>query len=435
MIKILSSSLFRAAGIYGFFSMLNSAIPFFLLPITTRYLTPSDYGMVSIFAMMVSLLVPFVGMNAHGAYSRAYFAQDRFDPARYMGTIILFSLSTFMVMCAITAAFGNFISRLFAFDRAWLLAVPVTALGLVMVQLTLTAWQVREQPGPYGIFQNVRTLAEVGGAILLVVLFRMGWQGMVLSRVVSYVALAWVGLYLLVSKGWLSICLDRAYLFHALCFSIPLIPHSLAGILNTTIDRFFIAHMVGLRETGLYTVGYQIGSLIGLAATAFNQAYAPWLLRKLNKNSYREKTRIVAFTYAYFLLIITASVAFGLISPFLIDFLVGKNFKESTLYVMWISLGFAFTGTYYMVVNYIFYAEKTYILAIVTLGGSLINCLLNYFFIKQRGPVGAAQATALSNFIIFVLVWFLSSKVYYMPWNPLNLIRYFKKERISAAGR
>lgn len=178
-----------------------------------------------------------------------------------------------------------------------------------------------------------------------------------------------------------------------------------------------------------------LGSLIGLAATAFNQAYAPWLLRKLNKNSYREKTRIVAFTYAYFLLIITASVAFGLISPFLIDFLVGKNFKESTLYVMWISLGFAFTGTYYMVVNYIFYAEKTYILAIVTLGGSLINCLLNYFFIKQRGPVGAAQATALSNFIIFVLVWFLSSKVYYMPWNPLNLIRYFKKERISAAGR
>ncbi|GAB1400783.1 hypothetical protein MASR1M66_22380 [Aminivibrio sp.] len=71
-----------------------------------------------------------------------------------------------------------------------------------------------------------------------------------------------MGLYILLQKKWLSFSFDKAYLAHALRFGIPLIPHSLAGILNTSIDRLFITHMVGIADTGLYTVGYQIGTVI-----------------------------------------------------------------------------------------------------------------------------------------------------------------------------
>ena len=41
---------------------------------------------------------------------------------------------------------------------------------------------------------------------------------------------------------------------------------------------------------------------------------------------------------------------------------------------------------------------------------------LSYFFIKENGSIGAAQATTISFFITFILVWLLSSKLYPMPW-------------------
>lgn len=414
--QILKSSLFRAAGTYGFFSLVNSAIPFFLLPVMTRYLTPDDYGIVAIFGVMVSLLLPFIGMNVHGAYSRAFFAPDRFDSTKYMGTVIIFSLATWVVVCILFCIFRIPLSALFTFPSNWMWAVPLVAFGTLFPQIVQVSWQVRELPCAYGIFQNTRTISEVAGALLFVVLLGMGWQGRVLSRALVSVIFACAGLYILFQKRWLVFSFDRTYLSHALRFGIPLIPHSLAGILNTSIDRLFITHMVGIADTGLYTVGYQIGAAIGLAATAFNQAYVPWLFRKLNMNSEQEKIKIVKFTYLYFFVIISAALVLGALAPFLMKALLGVQFQSSAVYVIWIALGYAFNGSYYMVANYIFYAEKTYLLAMITFIGAAINVIFNYFFIRLNGAVGAAQATSLMYFLTFLFVWFLSSKVYSMPW-------------------
>jgi len=84
---------------------------------------------------------------------------------------------------------------------------------------------------------------------------------------------------------------------------------------------------------------------------------------------------------------------------------VSQNFYSAYKYVLWIALGYAFQGMYFMVVNYIFYGKKTYILAWVTFTSAGINIVLNYFFIK------------------FILVWILSSKAYKMPWNIFTICK------------
>lgn len=70
----------------------------------------------------------------------------------------------------------------------------------------------------------------------------------------------------------------------------------------------------------------------------------------------------------------------------------------------------------FMVVNYIFYVKKTYILAWITFLSAAINIVLNYFLIRANGAIGAAQATAITFFVSFILTWILSAKVYNMPW-------------------
>jgi len=414
--KIFHSNLFRAAGTYGFFSLINSAIPFLLLPVMTRYMTPNDYGMVAIFTMMVSLVIPFVGLNSHGAYSRAYFSPNRFDAASYMGTIISFSFFSLIVICMVFFVFKLEISSAFLFPPEWLWAVPIASFGILMSQMIQISYQVRQQPQAYGVFQNSRTLLEITATIFFVVVFGMGWVGRVLSIVFVSLVFLFFGFFILIKNKWIYFCFKKNIFLHSLFFGVPLIPHSLAGIFNTFVGRFFITQIVGIADAGLYTIGCQIGSIIGLVATAFNQAYVPWLFNKLNTNSDEEKTKIVEFTYLYFFIIAILAIVLGALSKFLMNMIVGVQFQESAIHVIWIALGNSFDGAYYMVVNYVFYAEKTHLLSMVTLTGSLLNIIFSYFFIRWNGAIGAAQAMSLTYFVVFMLVWYLSSKVYPMPW-------------------
>jgi len=414
--QLYKSSLLRAAGTYGVFSTINSSIPFLLLPILTRYLSPSDYGIVAVFNILVTITIPFIGLNTNGAFSRAFFAHDRFETSTYTGTIVMFVLLNSLFVTFLIVVFRNSLEKIFSIPSNWLWLTGLMGLSISLIQIALTAWRVRERPKAFGLFQISNTIADFSLAVLLVVVLGMSWQGRIVSRAIIAPIFAFLGIFILKRNKWLTFRWDTSCLCHALAFGIPLIPHSLAGIINTATDRLFIAHMVGVADVGVYTVGYQIGAIINLLATAFNQAYSPWLFKKLNQNNGQIKRKIVRYTYVYFLLILFFAFLLGIVAPFILKYLLGKEFQGSAIYVTWIAVGSAFNGMYYMVVNYIFYAEKTYLLAIVTFTGAAINICMNYFLIKINGAIGAAQATTLVNLITFLFVWVLSARVYSMPW-------------------
>ena len=61
--KLIQSRIVRSFGVYATANVMNSGISFILLPILTNFLSPSDYGVLSNFSVMINLMIPFVGMN------------------------------------------------------------------------------------------------------------------------------------------------------------------------------------------------------------------------------------------------------------------------------------------------------------------------------------------------------------------------------------
>ena len=186
------------------------------------------------------------------------------------------------------------------------------------------------------------------------------------------------------------------------------------------ISRLFVNSMVSVEEVGLYTIAYQITSIIAFFTASFNRAWSPFLFEKLKDGNYKVKLKIVKYTYIYFLAIICLILFLSLLSPFVLRIIVGPKFYYSYKYIFWLALAFAFDGMYYMVVNYIFYIKKVYLLSCISLISALIGIGLNYLLIKNNGAVGAAQATAYTFLINFLMVWALSAKVYPMPWFMFN---------------
>jgi len=211
--------------------------------------------------------------------------------------------------------------------------------------------------------------------------------------------------------------LEPAYIRKAFKFGMPLIPHDLGGILINQVDRIFIVNMVSIADAGIYSVGFQIASVIEILASSFNQAYSPWLYRKLAENQESFKRTLVKYTYLYFVCIFIIAILFSQVIPWFLAFFVGAAFTGATKYIFWIALGFSFSGMYYMVASYIIFAGRTASLATVTAITSIVNIILNYLLIKRNGTIGAAQASAIAFCISFLLTWFVSSRVYDMPWN------------------
>lgn len=392
------------------------AIPFLLLPILTRYLTLSDYGIVATFQVLLAMMIVFVGLSMNGAVAVNFFKIDKEELKKYIGNVIFILFVSFILTFIIVYILKSSLSDLVKLPESWLPIVVVVALLQSMATLALTLWRVEQRALPYGLFQIARIIVNVAFSLFFVVALGWQWQGRLLGIVITSVVFALVSILIIYKREYINFSLSKNYTKDALFFGIPLIPHALGGWVMTCTDRIFINSMVNVAATGLYTVGYQVGMIIGLLATSFNQAWSPFLYEKLKENNYATKVKIVKFTYLYYGGIVALALALSFIAPFFLKIFVSESFYPAHKYVIWIALGYAARGMHHMVVNYIFYVKKTYILAWITLFAAGINIILNYLLIKANGAMGAAQATTITFFVAFIFTWILSMKVYEMPW-------------------
>lgn len=418
--KLTTSSLFKSSWIYIFTNILNAAVPFLFLPILTRVLSPRDYGVIAISQVLMALLGPILGLSAQGAITRQYYERDRIDIGRYVSTCITLLIATTTLLAGFLLVCADTISAWLSFPPTWLWGVLFATAIQVLGFFALAMWRVQSKAWVYGGFQLGQTVLNIALSLWLIFGLKWGWEGRVAGQLISATLFGFLGLRMLWLAGWVKWPYSREYLRHAISFGLPLCLHSIGSWLITMIDRIFINTMVGLEAAGIYLVGYQIGMIIGIVQTAFNNAWVPWFYDKLKRNRPGDKRNIVLITYGYNVVILTAAIALALISPWFLSFFVGKNFEGASQYVFWIALGYAFNGMYKMVTNYLFYTENTKILTVITLLAGILNVILSYVLIKLNGPIGAAQATAAAFLLSYLLTWFAVTRLHPMPWNPFK---------------
>lgn len=403
------------ASIYTLSNLANAAIPFVLLPVLTRYLDPASYGLVAMFQVLTGLSAPFVGLNVHGAIARQFYRSEVDHPS-YVGTALgLLALSS--VGLGIVLGFvGAGIESLFAFPRHTLWAVWVFITGQFLILTTLTLWQVRQRPIPYALFSLTKSVADAVLSLIFVVSLDWGWQGRVAGQSIAVVLVALLGVAIIVRVGFVRFRFVPDMARNALRFGAPLIPHAFGAWAIQMTDRVLLTRMVGLEPTGVYLAGLQISLVLLVVQDAFNKAWIPHLFGVLERGSAAELRKVVRFTYAYGGTLIAVAVALGLLAPTLIALLLPKTYAEAGIFVVWLALAHAFNGIYKMVAGYVFYAERTEVLTVITFATALINVAVSYLLIRTVGPLGAALGTAVAWLIAFLLTWWLANRLHPMPW-------------------
>ena len=413
----LRSKLFGNAAIYLGANILNAGIPFLLLPILTRVLTPADYGTVAMFGIVLSVLGAFTGLSVHGAIGVRYFQLEKKALAEYVGACVGILVTSTVVLFLLVAAFGSWLAVVSGVPSDWLLVAVVLSGFQFLGNIRLAIWQVSGEAKKYGAFQITQSLLNAAVSLVLILMVGMAWEGRVLGQAVAVMLFGIIALWWLskdslmrLSKGW------RAHSRDALKFGVPLIPHVIGGLLIVAADRFVIVRLLDVAQAGIYMVALQVGQALGLMTESFNKAYAPWLMKNLSKPTEALRITIVRGTYLYFVLVLGVATVFGLLAPLFLGFLVGESFRAAGGLVIYIALGFAFGGCYFMVTNYVFFESKTKVLAFVTLVSGLVNIPLMLILVGYSGITGAGQAFMLTNALSFIGTWWLAQKLHPMPW-------------------
>lgn len=410
--KLLGNSVIFVVG-----DVVNKAIPFFMLPILTRYLTPEDYGIISIFGVFIAIISIFAGLNVAGAINVNFFKFSKESLRIYIGnTFLILNISTIIIFF-IVFLIHPYLMEKFSLSQAWIYMAVLLAFAQFFTTLNMLLWVAEQKAKVYSFYQFAQTLTTTLLSILFVVVLGLGWQGQLVATSLGTIVFALISLLFIVKRGYLLFKPNIGYIKDALKFGVPLIPHSLSGWIKTGADRMILMYLVGSVATGIYSVSYQIGMVIGILVMAFNKAWIPYFMKTLSQDpTYKEKIKIVKFTYLYFGIVILIALGFSFISHYIIPYFLGNKFLDAAKYIIYFALAFAFQGMYFMVGNYIFYVKRTSLLAYVTFATSILHILILYNLVKMNGEIGAAQTMLITYIVTFVSVWFLSQKVYPMPW-------------------
>lgn len=397
------------SAIYGIITVLQKGISFFLLPLYTAFLTPSDYGILSIVTSVSSLISVFILMGLTAAGTRFYYLhkEDEEYNKKLWGSIVSFVLISSIIAGALFIAFHKFlidpIVGKIEFYPYMLLGIGYTIMSPLYLFFQ-TYLQTRQLGVHYGINTLFNFLLNVGLIILFVAYLKLQVLGVLLANLITAVVFFIYVIIAFVPK--IKLNLNKNILSPSLKYSLPLVPHLLAGWLSGMIDRLLINGMRNEKETGLYSVAGQFGSIINSVADAINMAYTPWFFDAYEKNRTQDIKNVGSMIIYIYCAI---SFALSIFAPEVLQLMVSKEFRGIWSIIPLLSFAYVFQGFYYLFVNVLF-LNKTKLVFIISISTLLLNIILNILLIPKFGFLGSAIACFVSYFVKSIIALILSEK-------------------------
>jgi O-antigen/teichoic acid export membrane protein len=407
----------RNGAIYVAANVMSAAIPFLLLPVLTRAFGPDEYGQVVSFALFVTLCLTLSGCNAHAALGVIWFKQRREEISLYVGAALVLALASAAVIGLSTGIVLGIWPGLGAgLTPAWGGVAALTAGANVILQCRLVLWQSQHKALQSAALQFMASVLNLG--LSLAAVFVLGWgaAGRNAGIAVSAGLLACAAIYLFHVAGevrW-SVCWDRIKLL--LVFGLPLIFHTLAGVLLSTADRWIISIQLGSEPLGVYGAGAQLGAMMAILADAFVKAFGPWMYEKLASTTVADKHYAVGAIYAAAPAFLCGAVLLWTILHFVSGVLLGPRFQDAVPLLPWFMLGGAFTGIYVCTSVLYFFAGRTVLLSSVTLPSAVLGTIFTWMLVARYGVVGAAMGYSLTQALLALFVGAVALRSFDLPW-------------------
>ena len=401
--KLISNTLILGIGTFG-----SKLMVYFLMPLYTGFLSPSEYAVADIIAQTANLIIPLACIGiSNGVFRFAADREKNKEEAFSAGMLINLGGSMVFLILSPILFFIDYFK-----GYAWLIVLYVIFANFHSVCANYI--RAVDKTKLFALQGILNTLLTITLNVIFLVVFRIGIYGYVLSVIIADILTT---LFVVISQRLWKVfsikTVKKQTLIAMLKYSIPLIPATMFWWITDVSDRYFVSYFCSDEIMGLYSVAYKIPTVLILISGVFIEA---WQFSAVNESGEAGKPVLTnnslerffdnvfdCFTSLIFLacsLIIATSKIFA-------SFMFADAYYTSWQYMpvlvvaMMFSTFVTFMGTAYIV------KMKTVVSFLTAFLGALMNIVLNFIFIPPFafgwGAMGAAVATAISYFTVFVI--------------------------------
>ena len=420
------SNRLRNLTFYVVTNALRVLLPMATLPIFTRKITPTEYGILAMLGVLATVGIGLSNWGMLTAFNRYYFAYGR-DPGkqlRLLGTILTFMLSCLVVIYLPVLMFRDRLSEYQTHSVQWsgLLLIVFANMALNHVNgLLFQYFKNAEKAGLFSLFELTRLVLNTVVALTLVLGFDMGIRGLALGGLIAQ----GIVLVAMVSRFRLSdLRPDLHILRECLAFGWPLMAKVVVNLVNISIDRQMIGKLKSMTDVGLYDRAVVIAIVVFTFMTTVQNVYGPrWNKRIFNLPDADRRSLGSLFT-EYACLIVVPAVLLVLFCQEAVTILMPESYRNAVPLI-------ALLATYYALLSFgkLFgpvtnYLKMTKFVAVTMVASYFVNIGLNFLLIPRYGAAGAVVSTCVGGLGSTLVVGMVCQRRYRVAfqWRPLMLL-------------
>ncbi len=407
----------KHSAIYGLGKILQRLIGFLLIPIYTRYLTPTDYGVVAVL-LLTMIVVESIWTDAvNNVMSRFYFNyKSQKDRNEVVSTNQVMQIVFILTISTLGFWFSRDICLLLFGTAKYVLLLRLmvgTFFFSSVTAIPMTLLRLKERSLHSSIVNLAKLLLAVFLNILFIVILDMGLFGLFLSGTINAFIFFLILTPKMIFETGLRFSLEKTK--PMVKYMLPLIPAGGLSLLLLKSDIFLLQKLSTTANAGLYNLAEMFGQATHVLILApFGFIWFPFVFSNFKRPKIRETLSRIQ-TYVLFLLILAGLAVSMLIRPVL-AVMVGPGFFELYKAVPVIILAFFFFGLYQAFFNIGFLIRKKTKYQLLVQGiSAIIIIALNLLLIPTFGFMGAAISKLIAFSLLALIAYAISFKLYNIP--------------------
>lgn len=428
-------------AIYGMSSIIGRLLNYLLVPLYTRVLVTSGYGIVNELYAYIGLLLVLLTFGMETTYFR--FTSSEADKSRvydaaFLPVFVLSVVAVFFVVI-FRGSLAYFLDYE-GYEHYFIWFVLILALDSVSA-IPFARLRNEQRALRFAMIKLAGIVLNIVLNLFFLVVCRQQYlqhtesflaQLFDPARSVEYIFIANFASSLLVllllrrELFCLRFRYDKPLLRRMLSYTWPLVITGLAGILPQTFDRFLIKKLITVpvgtaepveyvrSQIGIYGANAKLAVFMNLFIQAFRYAAEPIFFGHADK---ADAPRLYALSTKFF-------TAFGLLVFLLISmylgvfqYYIGADYREGLYVVPVLLVGNLLLGINYNLAIWYKVSNRTRAGAWINVCGSVLFVLLNILLIPRFGYQGAAWAFAGSLLFILILSYTVSLRYYPIPFD------------------
>lgn len=394
----------KSSGIYFLGSILSKLIAFFMLPIYTKYLSPSEFGEYDLSLAYITfftyLFYPdiWVGVMKYILYKKDI-ANIKEEDKNFK------IISTGFFLFFVCTIFYLLFFFIFLFYKDINFPNLLIFLGFFTSLQCMYAYILRalDKNFYFVVSGIVETIVYSIITFVLLYFFEFKYEALLIGIIFGkIIAIGLMEKYNPIAKYIRFNNFDFLFFKTLFKFSFPLIFNSLAWWFAAVYGRILIASELSLDENGYYAIALKFALILGLITACFKMA---WQEISFSKNLDKKGNSIFYSNacYQYLKFMIIGVILILPIIKLLFPFFINSKFIESLNYIPGALFGAIIYGFNDFLTSIINTINKNKYLSICTIIGAIINIILLNIFISKFG----VMAVIYSYIICYTVICFL----------------------------